>query len=190
MDPVEKLRELEKRVDAYDEKNQALEQQVNELKTALEAERLLHDRRLKQAEELQAKMAEMEKDVEVGRKFRELLSTVVPSSTPPLPGSAGQVDLSKTEWVVNVQKQQREAKADDTTCRGRILVLGSEGFFDQPKLIGNITERLTQVYGSQDTTQQVLQALVELSQEGLLAREQQSNKQWRYFRPTSVIYKN
>jgi hypothetical protein len=91
---------------------------------------------------------------------------------------------------VTVKDVKREAPAgDSTSTRGRLILLGSEGFFDQEKEHSEIMD----VFGKRgwpDAPKSVSNTLADIFQDGFIARKRASSGKsyYGYFKPQDVVY--
>jgi len=72
-----------------------------------------------------------------------------------------------------------KVEADESSWRGRLLCLLADGYFDEPRRLTPIRERLQQDYGTMPNAALISNELVELVKMHLLKREQEGG-QWVY----------
>ncbi len=200
MEPEKKLAELEARVEKAELSNQ---RELADLRDRLdEANAELGDMRQRwmdgaeltkalenQVRERNEQILQLAKDAEFGGKFRELLSQLVPPSVSA--GAAGkEMLLADVKWEVAVKDEVRQVEASDTTnCRGRLLKLGSLGFFDERRTFAEIAQEFPR-RGWPDSEKTLSNTLVALFADGLIAREKPGQgKAIVYWKPDGVLFK-
>lgn len=190
---AEKLAELESRIRNAEEKTQQYRKKLSELEAGIEAGKKLFDkgRELTQALENQVRernerILKLEQDADFGRRFRELLEEVSP---PVSHGGTGKAELANVKWQVSVHDEVRKVEASDTTtCRGRLLKLGKDGFFNKHRTFGEIMDEFPK-RGWADSDKTISNTLTAMFGDGLIAKHNPGQKRaMEYFLPESVKY--
>jgi len=141
-----------------------------------------------QLEQDKSVIEKLEKELKPLLAFKEtlvnFLGTYVPKAGPPgfEPGSSvvpSEVIVGQEIPQVTVSVKKPVVETDEGNWRGRLIILIAKGYFDEPRRLTPIRERLQQDYGQMPNAALISNELVELLKMHLLVREQQAG-QWVY----------
>jgi predicted nuclease with TOPRIM domain len=140
--------------------------------------------------ELENRIKEIEtaKPVPIAVRTEPAVEQTVPKQptvvAPPEQVVPVEVRLKRVVTDVSITTDKEVLEADEKTMIGKILARGLEGFFDQPRTLGEVMKELERRYAlsssSGGTRQSATNALEELVSKGILDRREE-NGQWVYF---------
>jgi len=130
---------------------------------------------------LQKELGELQPLKRLRDALLEIMPTQVPVSVPTNVDSSisTEIRVSREEPIANVITKKPILDISEENWKGRLLILIHNGYFDEPKRLTPIRERLQQNYGAIPNAAMINNELVELMKLHFLSREQQGG-QWVY----------
>jgi len=128
----------------------------------------------------------LKKDAEFGQRVREVFKDMLPN---PSVSSGAVGTLTDVKTLIQVGEDVRKiGPFETTTCRGRLLKLMQEGFFDQNQTIATIMEAFPR-RGWSDEQKTVQNTIAEMFNDGQIAKSRSDEKQaWKYSKPAGVMF--
>jgi hypothetical protein len=196
-DPAKRLSEIEERIKRAEALNQTelvrLRQQAKDIAAEFDQKisGLSDSLRIAESELKSAhdEIARLREDAKLGAAFAEWLGKRAPPVSAGASGKA--VEVGDVSYEIVLVDKPVEIEATDTTkCRGRLLKLMKDGFFDKPRIIAEIIDEFPR-RGWPDEEKTIQNTVAQLFSESLFAKDRSGDRQaWKYSKPPNVIFKD